>query len=258
MAMLASYVAGLGLRREWISQTGELPPWNVEQVLSAALHMAWICCAVSRRGAPVTVICWAASLYACYSGLCSLNKAEHSLAYALMLETIPLLLARALFPSPPLAERLARWRRARADISVQLRMSEGLFPWLPVSVVRFFKGPTESPAGTSYRRFLAELADAEIKLRIRLGGLGLPEHLRQTILSSASALVGQAEKSAAGLAIDLERQALNAAAACRDQCEELKDLQPQEKDALAKQCEALFLELVHPARPLPELRARIA
>jgi hypothetical protein len=103
---------------------------------------------------------------------------------------------------------------------------------------------------------MAELADDEHKLHVRLNSIALPEHLRQSILTSAITLVNQADKSAAILANDLERHALSEAAICRDQCEELHDIQPQERAALARQCETLLLDLVHSAQPLHELKAR--
>jgi hypothetical protein len=256
MAVLASYIAALGLHREWAVGTGQPPLWRLEQVVSAALHLSWICCAAYRRGALVTAICWAASVFACECGLSGMFQAEHSMGLAIVIEGIPLLLAKALRPSPALADRLAGWRRAQSNISVQLRMSEGFLSWLPGSLIRFFKGSADTPVGSSYRRFLAEMADAEHKLHVRLNSIALPEHLRQSILTSAITLVNQAEKSAAILANDLERHALSAAAICRDQCEELHDLQPQERAALARQCETLFLDLVHSAQPLHQPKAR--
>jgi len=135
-AMLASYIAALGLQREWSMRTGEPPVWHLEQVVSAALHLSWICCAAYRRGALVTAICWAVSVLACDNGLLGMLEAGHSMSLAIVMEGIPLLLARALLPSPALAVRLARWRRAQADISIQLRMSEGYLSWLPASPAR--------------------------------------------------------------------------------------------------------------------------
>lgn len=256
IAVLASYIAALGLHREWTARTGEPPLWHLEQVVSAALHLSWICCAAYRRGALVTAICWAVSVLACDSGLSAMLEVGHSVSLAIVMEGIPLLLARAILPAPALADRLARWRRMQADISIQLRMSEGYLSWIPASLVRFFKGSAETPIGSSYRRFVAELADAEHKLHIRLNSIALPENLRQSILTSAIALVNQADKSAAILANDLEMHALSAAAICRDQCEELHDIQPHERAALARQCETLLLDLVHSAQPLHELKAR--
>lgn len=250
LAALVSYFAGLGIRREWLARMGEAPPWRVEFIVSAALHLSWIFCIASRRGSFAAVLCWFASLYACNSGMAGRENSGGSVILPFIVECVPLLLARSLSCPPPLSETLARWRRARTEISIQLRMGEGLISWFPPALRQFFIGSPKTQNGSSYRRFIAELADAEHCLRLRLGHLTLPEHLRQSILTSAAALVSQAEKSAAALAIELEREALEAVAACRDQCEELRELQPQEKAALAKQCEDLFLELVQSAQPL--------
>jgi len=203
-------------------------------------------------------VCWAMSLYACDEGLASFGKAEPSSSVAFFIEMVPLLISWALSHPVSIAERLARWRRARSEISVQLLMGDGLFHWIPGCVRQFFSGSRAMSGGSSFRRLVAELADAEHTLRMRLGGLVIPERLRQSILTSASTLVSQAERSAAALSIELEQEALNAAAACRDQCEDLENLRPQEKVVLAKQCETLFLELVHPRQPMPELRAKSA
>lgn len=251
LTALASYVAGLGFRQCWTDRAGEPPVLYLEQVISGALHLGWVLCVAYRGGTFVTAVCWTSSLVACDEGLGSISGTAPSSLLALTIEGIPLLLAMSLTPSSSVAERLARWRRARSEISVQLRMGEGLVHWLPAAFRQFLKGTADMPAGSSYRRFLAEMADAEHTLRIRLNCLAIPEQLRQSILTTANSLVGQAEKSAAILAMEFERQALNAAAVCRDQCEDLENMQPDEKAALAKQCEDLFLELVHPRQPMP-------
>jgi hypothetical protein len=253
---LAAYVGGLGIEHAWMLGASNAPVPYLSNVISAALHASWIFAAARRRAPLLIAAGWFLSRYFCQEGLTTLGQGSGSFACSTLAEVIPLLLALALTPRSTWGEKLARWRRARSEISIQLRMGEGLMSWFPPAVRQFLFGSAVTAAGSSYRRYLAEMADAEHVLRVRLSSLTIPEHLRQSILTSAGALVGQAEKSAAALAIHLEREALNAAAACRDQCEELEDLQPQERAVLAKQCEALFLELVHPGQSMQDIRAR--
>jgi hypothetical protein len=65
-----------------------------------------------------------------------------------------------------------------------------------------------------------------------------------------------AETSAARFTIDLEKKALSAAAACREQCGELEELSSQKRQQLADQCESLLFELIRPTRRYPELDDR--
>jgi hypothetical protein len=244
---LASYVAGLGVQAHSNGQALAVPPALLSQVVSAALHTAWMVSTGNRRTPAVAAACWLVSLWLCWQGALAVSPASPAFVGALLLEGIPLILALALSPRSTWAERLARWRRARADISAQLQMGQGVLPWARESVVRFVAGAPDRPAGADYSRFLAEMADAEHRLRIRLSRLALPEQLRQSILASAAVLLGRAETSAAHLAIELEQQALSAAAAYRDQCEQLPELTPKQRQHLAHQCESLFVELIRPA-----------
>jgi hypothetical protein len=189
-------------------------------------------------------------------GIESLKNGEHAFFPALIIEIIPLLLAKSFADPISLPERLARWRRKRADISIQLMMGEGISRWFPSCLRQFLTGTPATAGGSSFRRVLAEIADAEHSLKIRMAGLAIPEQLRQTILTSASAIRAQAEKSAANLSIELERQALNAAAICRDHCEEIPGLRPQEKDTLSRQCEELLLGLIRPGMQYAEANSK--
>jgi hypothetical protein len=254
----AAFLAGIGIAQTWMPQDVGLPFICLPFMISAALHASWIFPAARRRSPYLVILAWLLSFHYCYHGLMVLANGANPFAGALVAETIILLLAQALTPGSTWGERLARWRRARSEISIQLRMGDGILSWFPPSLRRFLLGSSEIPSGTSYGRFVAELRDAEHSLRIRLSRLAIPEHLRQSILSSASDLLGQAEKSAAGQAIEMERHALVAAAACRDECENLEGLQPQEKSVLGRQCEDLFLDLVHPRHGAPELKPKSA
>jgi hypothetical protein len=253
-----AFLAGIGISQAWMPQYLSLPFLCLPHLFSAALNASWIFPAARHRAPYLVFLAWLLSCHYCHQGLKSLSEDPNSMAGALFLETITLLLAQAVIPSPTWSERLTRWRRARAEISVQLHMGEGVLYWFPPALRRFLLGSSEMPSGTNYGKFVAQLRDAEHSLRIRLSKLAMPEHLRQSILSSAGNLLGQAEKSAACLAIELEKNALAAAAACRDECEDLDGLQPQEKSALGRQCEDLFLDLIHPQCGAPELRQKTA
>jgi hypothetical protein len=137
---------------------------------------------------------------------------------AFCLELLPLLLALSLCDRSPWSERLALWRRSRSEIAVQLRMGDGLLPWMRRCGRQMLIGAPDTPAGVNYRRLLAELADAEHRMRVRLGHLVMPEQLRQSILSCAASLVGLAEASSARLAVELEQQTLTGIAAWRAVC----------------------------------------
>ena len=146
-------------------------------------------------------------------------------------------------PPESWADRLARWRRARADIVTQLRMGQGILPWWRLCFRQFATGAADTPIGSDYRRFAAALADAEHRLRVRLSHATMPEQLRQSILENVTAIVASAETAAAQRAIEIEQQALTATAACREQCERMENLSASERQALAGQCEQVFLEL---------------
>jgi hypothetical protein len=76
--------------------------------------------------------------------------------------------------------------------------------------------------------------------------VALPEQLRQAVLTSATTLLSQAETAAMRLSIDLEQQALGAGASCRDLCDNMPNLTPDRREALATECEAIFLDLIRP------------
>jgi hypothetical protein len=239
LSALAAYLAGLGVGAEWRT------PFPLEHVIAGVLHACWVLPAARRHGLLVP-LCWPCSVYFCCEGIRRLDAGASALWVALLLEAICLLLAVSLGPAEPWAERLARWRRARADILTQLRMGSGLLPWVRQCTRQLLGGVPDTPLGADYQRFAAALADAEHRLRVRLSRTVMPEQLRQAILTSASAMMARAEASAAQRAIDLEQQALAAAAACREQCERLEHLTPDQRGQLAGQCESLLLELARP------------
>jgi hypothetical protein len=254
LGSISAFLVGIGIVHTWMPLYVDPPFIYLPYIISAALNTSWIFPAARHRAPFLVFLAWLLSCHYCHQGLKSLTYGPNPLAGALLAETIALLLAQALVPGPTWSERLTRWRRARTDISVQLHMGEGILYWFPPAIKRFLLGSSEMPSGTNYGRFVAELRDGEHRLHIRLSKLAIPEHLRQSILSSASDLLGQAEKSAACLAIELEKNALAAAAACCDECEDLEGLQPQEKSVLGRQFEDLFLDLIHSPHDASELR----
>jgi len=240
---LAAYVAGLGAAAWWASLGGAAAPAPAF-LASGALHLAWIHCAASRR-APL--LAWAGflvSLSLCRLGLASLAGGNASWARPAILEGLVLLIALSVRSPLSLAERLGRWRRARADIALQLRMGDGLLPWARECGRRFLAGRADLPLSQTFRRLAAELAEIDRRLGLAVSNLAAPEQLRQFVQAGASELLAEAEQAGAALAVELERRALALAAACREQCESLPGLSDEERARAARQCEAFVLNLL--------------
>ncbi len=240
LSALASFLAGLGVAARWHT------PFPLEQGIAAALHATWLLGASRKAGLMLTFVSWVTTVWLARAGFATVNAAAPRLPLALLLEGICLMLAFSIAGPDPWPDRLARWRRTRADILTQLRMGHGILPWARMCLRQFASGAADAPLGSDYQRFAAALADAEHRLRIRLNRAAVPERLRQSILGNVSAIVARAETSAAQRAIELEQQALAAAAACREQCERMEDLPISQRQALAGQCEQVFLELARP------------
>jgi hypothetical protein len=238
LGTLASYVAGLGCAVYWQTR---LP---LEYLISGALHASWILPATRRSGFALTATCWTATVWLAGKGIGTLYVTGSNLLLALLLEGVCLLLAVSLAPPEPWSERLARWRRARAEVAIQLRMGHGIVPWCRSCWRQFTIGAADTPVGSDYQRFAAALADAEHRLQVRLNRAAVPEQLRESILANAAAVVARSETAAAQRAIEVEQQALSAAAVCREQCERMGHLTAPERKALASQCEQVFLELI--------------
>jgi hypothetical protein len=237
LGTLASYVAGLGCAARWQTR------FPLEYLIAGALHASWLLPATRRSGLALTATCWTATVWLAEKGIATLYVTGSDLVLAILLEGICLSLALAVAPPEPWPERLARWRRTRSDMLIQLRMGQGIAPWWRLCLRQFAVGAADTPVGSDYQRFAAGLADAEHRLRVRLSRVAMPEQLRQSLLANVSTIVARAETSAAQRAMELEQQALTAAAACREQCERIEDLTAPERKALAGQCEQVFLEL---------------
>ena len=88
--------------------------------------------------------------YGFVSPLDSLSGAFYSgLLPAIAVETMTLALALSACDGSPWADRFARWRRARQNITTQLRMGEGLAPWLSASTHRFLNGAPDRPTASA-------------------------------------------------------------------------------------------------------------
>ncbi len=211
-------------------------------VVATALHCAWLLLALERGCRPVALLVWATALHTCMIGLHQVPGASGRNGTALLLEGIPLLLASALAPPSSLADRLARWRRARQQAIVQLEMGEGILVWVRDVFKRFALG--QSPGADRLGR-LCTLAD-------RLGrGHGwddvterdvVPEALRQTVRSELTALRVAADQALRSAASIVERRALEGGARCRDLALRIESLPPSERERLAAVCEALLLQ----------------
>lgn len=244
LAGLAVWVAGVGGAAWWASLRGSVPPLAAACAAAGALHLAWISAAVARHAPLLVWPAWLTSFWLCRRGFLAFQPGESRWLSPATLEGLVLLVALALRTPEPLAARLARWRRARDEIALQLRMGDGLVPWARDAARRLLRGRAELPVCGSFRRLVGELADVEQRLAWKVSSLAAPEQLRQFVQSGASQLLAQAEEARAALAIELERRTLALAAACREQCDLLPGLSSEERARAARQCEELLLDLV--------------
>jgi hypothetical protein len=127
-------------------------------------------------------------------------------------------------------------------------MGQGLVPWLQRGVRQFMSGEPERPMSAGFDRYVAGVADAEARLRTRLGGLTIPPAIRDALLTQVQMLVGEAEITAARSMTMLEHRALEAAMTMRDACDRLP-AEVSERETLAADCERLLLDLVRPPDP---------
>jgi hypothetical protein len=247
LGALAAWIASLGLERIWLTGTGQPPAPIAALAVAAALHAAWAIPAASRNHPLLVSLAWTVSVWTCRGGLIASGFSE-GLLPAAALETIALALALSAAEAAPWADRLARWRRARQRITTEVRMSEGLAPWLRASVAQLLTGRPERPAAAAFDRMVAELADANERMQRRITALALPDAVRQSMLTAAQAITTRAETAAAEMSIRIERQALDEAAACRDAIAHLPE-PAAERERLAREREALMLDLAHGLGP---------
>ncbi|HLQ77742.1 MAG TPA: hypothetical protein VK210_10330 [Terriglobia bacterium] len=236
LTIVAVYASGHGVDTLWLA------PFPFQYVVAAGLHASYALPA-ARPNRMLSWVSWWASWYLAGLGMASLGSA-HSMMWATMLEAVCWLLAHPIAPNS-LPDRLADWRRTEAQIAVQLRMSEGLFPWMSRCARQVVTGKAETAEGYEHLNLAARRADAESLLRARIGRVALPEQLRQSVLTNASRIAARAEASAAARAVEMEQLVLEAMANCADECSQLPDLSAAERGVLTKQCEQAFLELSH-------------
>lgn len=243
LSATSCYLSGIGLNEFWLSHTARQAIWPAPYVISAALHAAWIWCAAHPRAGGAMLTTWVFAFLSCRAGLLAAGFATHAFMYAFLAEGAPLALALAL-TNMSWSERLASWRRARADIATQLRMGQGIIPWMSSCVRQLLTGSAERPAGIDSHRLIADLTDAECRLRVRLSRMAIPEQVRQSILTQSATVMAEAELAAARFGLDLEQKVLTATAVCRDLCAHVEDTQPDQQQALAAECESHFLNLI--------------
>lgn len=159
MGVAGVWFSGLGIvRAGWVDGH---PEW-MGLAAGASLEVSWIGAACSGRAGLLGVFGWALSFWLAIHG----GGVPGGLA-----QVIALLQARTLGPAETLAERLARWRRAREAISVQLEMSQGVVPWIGRAARQFWSG--RAPGRTvDATRMVAEMEDAEIMARALPPGPG--------------------------------------------------------------------------------------
>jgi len=245
LAALAMYLAGRGVAGLWILETRSAAEPVAAYALAASIHLAWILPVVHRRRHIVVSAAWLSSSWLCADGLTDAGFENGATAYALLLEGIVLAIARGHGPVVPWPDRLAVWRRTRERVMTELRIGDGLLPWLRSAVIRLVNGRADRPLCSSFERIVAELADTEQHMRRTIASLALPEAARDFLESATRAVVADAETTAAKLAIDLEQRALDHAATCRDAILALDDVPDPHRDRLARECESLILDLAH-------------
>src|SRR5438105_2389909 len=118
----AAYVSGEGLARSWYV------PSPFQYLITGALHAVYVL-RPPKTQPLLCAICWCTCFYLACEGMRLLGSA-YPLAPAAVLEFVCLSLAARSLRAFSISARLTEWRRAQAQIAVQLRMSEGLLPWI--------------------------------------------------------------------------------------------------------------------------------
>jgi len=245
LALLASYLAAEGLTYFWVSETTRTAEPAVTYIAAAALHAAWVLPAQTGRRPVLVAVAWLITAGLTSDGLTAAGVETGAAVNALLLEGIVLALAASSAPVQPWPDRVARWRRTRTRITTELRMAQGLIPWTRTSVGRFLFGEPDRPLSASFERIVSDLADHEDRMRRTVASLTLPDAVRDSLHTAAQTIVADAEATTARMAIELERRALDHAAACRDGVMALDDVPEAERERLARECESLILDLAH-------------
>lgn len=241
-AGVAVWISAAGVTRSWLPLASHLP-FRLDLLLALVLHASWLHRAFIGKNAAVSMIAWVVCFHFCRRGFLALHPHSSAALLALLLEGLSLLLVASATRELTLASLLATWYRGRADFRAQVELDQGL-PRLRETIQQALRGSPGSPFSHDYARLITAFTESENHLRVRVSESALPEHLRQSILSAATALLAEAESAAANLSAELEHKALLSAAACRDQCDRLSGYTSQRRAALATECEAILLGLI--------------
>ena len=141
--------------------------WIVAGAVSVAAHLSWIGSVGRQRSWLLALGAWLVCVYLARSGSAILLKGAEWPGVGV--EAMALLQAFAMLPKEGLAEKLARWRRSREEMMVQLDMGSGVLPWMTASMRRFVAGPAR-PGASDTLRVMAEMQDAEHAARTVQGG----------------------------------------------------------------------------------------
>lgn len=204
---------------------------------------AWLLPATRRIQPVLTATAWLLCVGSCRAGLAAAGFQADDIWYALVLGGVQLALALGCAAPTSWADRLAQWRRSRERIASELRIGDGLIPWVLTTIPRALAGHAERPAASLFDHAITALAHNEQHLRRTAIQLGLPDVVRELLHTAAHAVGTRAEASAAELTIAIERHALDQAARCRDSIAALGDLADADRARLARDCESLLLDL---------------
>ena len=217
---------------------------GVSVSIALALHLVWIVPALRRTNPILVGVSWLVTMYLTAGGFAVLTETQPTTA-APVLDTLILGLALAHTPAASWPDRLARWRRSRERIATELRMGDGLIPWLRSIASRITHGEADRPRSSAFDVLVANLDRSNDRIHRTIASLALPDAVRESLRTTAQRIVTDAETTLARMAIDLERRALDHAALCRDAILALDYIPDAERDRLAHDCESLILDLAH-------------
>ncbi|HLJ48955.1 MAG TPA: hypothetical protein VKU01_23225 [Bryobacteraceae bacterium] len=150
-------IAGIGLAAQL--------PWRIAPLagilVSVALHACWLLACVHRRGWVLAVVSFILSLRSFSVGLPITCPSLACTGAGLIGESLLALLALAPERSENWAARLARWRRARAAVTAEILLADGLAPWARAAFTHLLHGQTGDRQPLDRALLAAEISDAE-------------------------------------------------------------------------------------------------
>jgi hypothetical protein len=210
--------------------------------ISLTLHGSWISLLQQRQPRWLSAgLCWGASAALANTGI----QAHHIHISAYVVEVVLAAVALSGGPVHTIASHLADWRESRAEIARQLKMSEGLLPWLAKCSEQVWRGQPESPIAAAHLWVRAALSQAVHRAECQIAEKVDHEEFRQLALTALDGTAHFATIAFAQAAIDCEQRALSAAAELREAVQCLP-LPPSERERLAEECEAQLLSLILP------------